>query len=621
MKHFDYKQNLDIILPLLEDLEEQLPLDKEKILKLQKTHNLPNGNMLSKTDIIAAYKGLAGSHGLKPFDIDVVRQLRMKPVRTVSGVAPVTVLTKPFPCPGNCIFCPVDVRMPKSYLASEPGAQRAENNFFDPYLQTYNRIKSLYDMGHPVDKVELIVLGGTWSTYRQDYQVWFIKECFRAMNEFKEENKDDRDRIINKYQQFHQELSEKDYPVLSADRVKNEQVFSKYQVKGDSPEKSYNQLVQELFLRPEKEVGLDQYQTASWEELEQEHQTNVENEVRCVGLVLETRPDEINAQEVVKLRRLGCTKVQIGLQSLQDEVLQKNKRGHDVAQSARAMQLLRLAGFKIHAHWMPNLYGSDVEADKQDYLKLFEDDRFKPDELKIYPCSLLESAELMNYYQQDLWQPYTHEQLLEVLSFCLAHTPPYCRLTRVVRDIPSFDIVAGNKKTNFRQIAQQELDKSGRKSDNIRAREIRHHQFNPDDVYFEIVEYQTSVSQENFLQYVVDVEVDGKMEQKLLGFLRLSLPTKDKHDMFVNSTGLQELKGAAMIREIHVYGQLVGIGQKSKDEAQHLGLGTKLIEKAKQIASQDGYASLAVISAVGTRSYYQKRGFGDESLYQVAKLK
>jgi elongator complex protein 3 len=545
----------------------------------------------------------------------------MKPVRTVSGVAPVTVLTKPFPCPGNCIFCPVDVRMPKSYLASEPGAQRAENNFFDPYLQTFNRIQALYDMGHPVDKVELIVLGGTWSTYREHYQVWFVKECFRAMNEFKQKDKDDRDKIINRYQQFQQELSEKNYPVLSADRDKNEQVFSKYQIKGDTAEKNYNQLIQRLFLKPEKEVGLDQYQSASWDELEQEHQTNVNNAVRCVGLVLETRPDEIDEQEVVKLRRLGCTKVQIGLQSLQDEVLEKNKRGHDVAQSAQALELLRLAGFKIHAHWMPNLYGSDVEADKQDYLKLFEDDRFKPDELKIYPCSLLESAELMNYYQQDLWQPYTHDQLLEVLSFCLAHTPPYCRLTRVVRDIPSFDIVAGNKKTNFRQIAQQELDKSGRKSDNIRAREIRHHQFNPDEVYFDVVEYQTSVSREMFLQYVVDVEVDGQMEQKLLGFLRLSLPNQDQHQQFIDSSGLSTLKNAAMIREIHVYGQLVGIGQQAEDEAQHLGLGTKLIEKAKQITLQDGFDHLAVISAVGTRGYYQKRGFEDQGLYQVASFK
>ncbi|MEA2056342.1 MAG: tRNA uridine(34) 5-carboxymethylaminomethyl modification radical SAM/GNAT enzyme Elp3 [Patescibacteria group bacterium] len=620
MKHFDYKQNLDLILPLLKDLQGLLPLDKHKILQLQKRHTLDNGNMLSKTDIIAAYKGLAGSHGLKEFDIDVVRQLRMKPIRTISGVAPVTVLTKPYPCPGQCIFCPVDVRMPKSYLASEPGAQRAENNFFDPYLQTYNRINTLHEMGHPIDKVELIVLGGTWSVYSTAYQIWFVKECFRAMNDFKNENKDDRANIEKIYQRFQKEISKLDYPVLSNDRSKNEQVFSKYQIHGEQTEANYNQLITDLFLKPEKEVGLTEYQTASWGQLEKEQQLNETSGARCVGLVLETRPDEVDKKEVVKLRRLGCTKVQIGLQSLQDKVLEKNKRGHDVACSAQAMELLRLAGFKIHAHWMSNLYGSDVAADKKDYLELFTRDAFKPDELKIYPCSLIESAQLMKYYKDGLWKPYSHEELLEIVTFCLTKTPPYCRLTRVIRDISSFDIVAGNKKTNFRQIAQDELEKFGLKSANIRAREIRHHQFNPKDVKLNIIEYQTTVSKEMFLQFVVEVKIEGEKEQKLLGFLRLSLPRKQEHEKFVKETGLEELTGAAMIREVHVYGQLVGLGEESDDEAQHLGLGTTLLEEAEQIAQESGYKKLAVISAIGTRKYYQKRGFEKQGLYQVTQI-
>lgn len=611
MHQFDPLKHQSIVLPLLQELEQSLPLDRDKILKLQKKHHLPNGDMLSKTDIIAAYKTLAGKHGLKPYQDKVVRQLQMKPVRTVSGVAPVTVLTKPFPCPGQCIFCPNDVRMPKSYLASEPGAQRAEHNFFDPYLQTYNRVKALYDMGHRVDKVELIVLGGSWSYYPETYQIWFIKECFRALNEFG--LKDDREQIRDYYKKIEEKISKLDIPALSEDSKVNEQLFLKYQIHGveiTSPE-TYNQIIQKLFVEPEKKVGLDKYQSADWDELKQQHQLNETADVRCVGLVLETRPDLINQKEVIKLRSFGCTKVQLGIQSLDDEVLKKNKRGHGVEESARAMNLLRRAGFKLHIHWMPNLYGSNPEKDKKDYLKLFEDERFKPDEIKIYPCSLLESAKLMQYFQQGKWRPYTHDELLDVLTFCLAHTPPYCRVTRVIRDIPSFDIVAGNKKTNFRQIAQQELEKTHQRSQNIRAREIRRHEFDPNKVFYEEIEYQTAVSTEIFMQYLAPVQTDQGEQNKLLGFLRLSLP---KQKSFV-----EELDAAVVIREVHVYGSVVGLGKNATDRAQHLGLGSKLIEKAKQRAAEENFSKIGVISAVGTREYYRERGFKDKKLYQISE--
>jgi elongator complex protein 3 len=551
--------------------------------------------------------------------------------------------------------------MPKSYLASEPGAQRAENNFFDPYLQTYNRIETLHDMGHPVDKIELIVLGGTWSSYPESYQRWFITQCFRAMNHFQNDEQDERAGIRAFYRQIQAQIKQLGLPALTDNRQQNEQIFSSYQISGERPEQNYNQLISQLFLQPEQRLGLAQKQTASWQQLEQAQQTNETSRSRCVGLVLETRPDQVDAREVRRLRRLGCTKVQIGLQSLQDSVLQKNKRGHDVERSAQALRLLRLTGFKIHAHWMPNLYGSDVAADKQDYSRLFNDERFKPDELKIYPCSLLESAELMQYYQRGQWQPYNQDELLEVLSFCLTHTPPYCRLTRVVRDIPSFDIVEGNKKTNFRQIVQQHLSATGQTSQNIRAREIRDQAFAPDQVQFEQLTYQTSVSQEYFLQYTVEVvkeKVDNEIstkhfnqtgqaglgadsgssicesrqainrhkkqtEQKLLGFLRLSLPKPEAQAQFIDQSGLKVLQSAAMIREIHVYGQMVSLGQQANGaggKAQHLGLGTKLIKKARTISREQGYQRLAVISAIGTKQYYRQRGFKDQGLYQVCVL-
>lgn len=598
---------LQLALKLLQEIERSLPLDEVKLKQLQKKHPTPDGSILSKANIIALYRQLAGKHGLQPLQKKVIAQLRMKPVRTVSGVAPVTVLTKPYPCPGQCIFCPSDVRMPKSYLASEPGAQRAEHNYFDPYLQTYNRLQALGDMGHQVSKVELIVLGGSWSVYPLPYKIWFVTQCLRALNEFGD--KDNREQVEADYQAFFKKISQLNKPALSSDSKLNEQVFSKYQPQGNQAEaKAYNCLIEELFGAVEDEVGVREYQSTGWEELSKQQEQNKQAQVRCVGLVLETRPDLINQNEVVELRRFGATKIQLGLQSLNDEVLQQNKRGHTVEQSATAINLLRQAGFKLHIHWMPNLYGSNPEQDKQDYLKLFNDESFKPDEIKIYPCSLIESAPLMRYYQDGWWQPYTHDELLDVLSFCLSHTPEYCRVTRVVRDIPSFEIVAGNKKTNFRQIAQQDMDRHGVFSANIRAREIRREQFELDRVFLDQVEYLTTVSRELFLQHVV--EIDGV--KRILGFLRLSLPQEKPF--------LPELLDCALIREVHVYGQVAGLGEKTKGKAQHLGLGTKLLEEAEKIARQAGFDRLAVISAVGTKEYYRARGFEDGELYQVKRL-
>ncbi len=545
---FDYTKQLTQVVAFFKLLESEAKLDEKKLAK-EINHLSRSGRVLARSQLIQAYRQLAGQHGLKPFSRQLVRKLQAKPVRTISGVTPVTILTKPFPCPGKCIFCPTDARMPKSYLPSEPGAQRALRNQFDPYLQTYNRLLALYQIGHDVGKVEIIVLGGTWSFYPNDYQLWFIKECFRAMNEF--DGQETQSRVL-----------------------KREEV-------------------------------------ASWNELEQAQLSNETALSRCVGLVIETRPDYLTVQEAVKLRRLGCTKVQIGVQSLCDRVLDMNKRGHSVAETAQAFRILRLVGFKIHAHWMANLYGSSVAQDKRDYLQLFTDPRFKPDELKIYPCSLIKSAQLMDYYLAGKWQPYTHLQLLSILKYVFLHTPAYCRLTRVIRDIPSPDIVVGNKKTNFRQIVDQALIQEGKKSVEIRAREIRGQAFDPQTVQLTELDYQTSVSNEYFLQYLTG-DHDGANQPKLLAFLRLSLPTQEPV--------VDELKQTAMIREVHVYGPAAQIGQRDQEKAQHTGLGTKLIDRAKELAKASGYKKLAVISAVGTREYYRKKGFQDGALYQFLEL-
>lgn len=604
----DYTEYLDQLLALLLELQSTTDLTPKKLAQVMRKHPQSDGSVFPKDMVVRAYRDLAGSRGLHPFSDTFIRQLQMKPTRTQSGVTPVTVLTKPFPCPGKCIFCPNDIRMPKSYLADEPGAQRAERNYFDPYLQTFARLQAFQNIGHAVNKVELIILGGTWSYYPEQYQIWFIKECFRALNDFSVSH-DDRPNVEKRYAEIEtrlaalRETSQKfDVPSLTNNPLKNKIEMAAYQIHGSHIDKSYNKTVSELYVGPEKLAGFDQYQQASWEELSDQQKINETALCRNVGLVIETRPDNISEAEVLRVRKLGCTKTQIGIQSLNDEVLNQNKRGHDVAATRHAFQLLRQAGFKIHAHWMPNLYGSTPAKDKQDFSLLFSDPDFKPDELKIYPCSLIESAELMQYYQDGRWQPYSEMELLDVLSFALMHTPEYCRLTRVIRDIPSTDIVAGNKKTNFREIVEKKLLELGEKSQDIRAREIKQMQVKREDLILDVVKYVTSTSTEHFLQFVTP------KERKIAGFLRLSLPTQ--------TSFVQELQDAAIIREVHVYGQVIGLGQKEKGRAQHLGLGTELMEEAKKIAAAAGFTKLAVISAVGTREYYRSRGFTDGELYQ-----
>lgn len=601
--HFDYTAHVEQLVPLLKTLETKDSLSQKEYFKLIKKYPRNNKGVFSKDQLIKAYREMAGSYGLKPYSHKLVSLIKMKPVRTVSGVTPVTVLTKPFPCPGQCIFCPNDVRMPKSYLSDEPGAQRAERNYFDPYLQTYNRLQALHNIGHPIDKVEIIILGGTWSFYPESYQIWFIYECFRAMNDFGSDC-DDRQVIEHKYQKMTEQLKQSQQYAPTNNPDLNQQQSEANVIDGRDLDKRYNQVISEMYVAPERKAGFDQYQVATWEDLETQQHKNETADSRCVGLVIETRPDNISQEEVIRIRRLGCTKTQIGVQSLQDEVLEKNNRGHTVAATRRAFALLRQAGFKIHAHWMANLYGSDVEKDKKDYLQLFKDPDFKPDELKIYPCSLISSAELMQYYQKGVWKPYDHDQLLEVVSFALSNTPEYCRLTRVIRDIPSTDIVEGNKLTNFRQIAAQEVEKSSQSQRDIRSREIRKKKVDTDDLSIKELRYKTTHSTEIFIQMVTSGD-------DLVGFLRLSLPKK--------ASFIEELGEAAIIREVHVYGPAQNIGKRGK-KAQHQGVGTQLLERAKMLASEADYQKVAVISAIGTREYYRKKGFYDGSLYQFADL-
>ena len=604
--HLDVHAHRERLLPLLRHiLEQPRRLSPREHQQLMRKHPKPDGGgFYSLANLVDAWRAFAGTDGVPQYDEAQLYKLRRKPVRSLSGVTPLTVLTKPFPCPGECIFCPNDVRMPKSYLADEPGAQRAEKNAFDPYLQTWMRLQTYRNLGHSTDKIEIIILGGTWSFYPETYQIWFVKRIFDALHDFGE-GIDLRDEVFAALREKSQFLGA---PV------------SNVALQGESLTESYNQTVSSLYaaemrrsrgMAQEIAAGMrmrslaDEY--ATWDELEHAQRQNENAPCRAVGLVIETRPDHISRDEVIRIRRLGCTKAQIGFQSLDDAVLAANKRGHDVTATRRAVRLLRMAGFKIHAHWMPNLHGSSPASDLDDYARLFEDADFRPDELKIYPCSLIESAELMRHWRAREWRPYTHDELLDLLVACFERTPEYCRLTRVVRDIPGTDIVDGNKATNFRQLVEAELARQGKRSDDIRAREIGRRSVRADDLRLDCQRYESSIGDEVFLQFIT-------AERDIAGFLRLSLPDVSHEPL------LEELSGCAMIREVHVYGLALGIGSQSNGRAQHAGLGRRLIEAAADMAREAGYARLAVISAVGTRAYYRRRGFADGALYQVRDL-
>ncbi|MDU5217009.1 MAG: tRNA uridine(34) 5-carboxymethylaminomethyl modification radical SAM/GNAT enzyme Elp3 [Atopobium sp.] len=535
-----------------------------------------------------------------------IRSVRMKPRRTASGVATITVITRPHTCSSNCIYCPCDLRMPKSYLANEPACQRAELTFFDPYVQVAARLQALHQMGHSTDKVELIVLGGTWSDYPEGYQYWFIKELFRALNEWPNSPSHIQERL-NWYTSFGLQNSEEALSSFVAEQ--QAAVFD------DTA--TYNQAFHKLYDISQPHQSAWSQMQSTYDELVEQQHVNETAAARVVGLVIETRPDTITSDNLRMFRQLGCTKIQIGIQSTRQEILDANQRQMSVAQIKRAFSLIRLYGFKIHSHLMVNLLGATPEADKQDFKTFVTDPGFLPDEIKLYPCALVSGTQLVQKYREGAWQPYAKDELVDVLVQDVLATPPYVRISRMIRDISATDILVGNKHTNLRQMVEQELaakDVASRVQE-IRFREINQQQVSAAELTLQDFAYTTAVSDEHFLQWVT-------ADNKIAGFCRLSLPHWDKLTAGACDVTANELlvqPGQAMIRELHVYGQALSLGSEGMS-AQHQGLGQKLLTKASSIAAEAGYTSLNVISSIGTRAYYRAQGFTDAGLYQQKAL-
>ena len=405
--------------------------------------------------------------------------LRVRPVRSLSGIINVSVLTKAYPCPGNCLYCPNEPGFPKSYLSGEPAAERARLLKFDPYVQTRKRLENLAAEGHDTDKVELRVIGGTWSFYPKAYQKKFIARCLKACNDF--DRKESKPRS-----------------------------------------------------------------------LETEQKKNETAKRRIVGISVETRPDYIDKKEVINLRRLGVTRVELGIQSIYDDVLELNRRGHNIAAAVAATKLLKDAGFKVSYQVMLNLYGSDADRDLEMAKVLFSNPDFCPDLLKIYPCAVLKEAPLFEVYQSGEYRPYPDKQLITVIKEVKKILPPWVRVERIIRDIPSPRITTGTKEiSNLRQMIAQDMEREGWTCQCIRCREVKSG-YDPEEKIVSVRrDYQASDGREIFLSF------ENESRTKLFSLLRLRLPNPGAKPV------LPVLKDAALIREIHTYGLQTAISEKA----------------------------------------------------------
>jgi elongator complex protein 3 len=463
---------------------------------------------------------------------DRLKMLVRKPTRTLSGVAVIAAMTSPALCPhGTCVPCPGGVlcSSAQSYTGREPAALRAAQHEFDPYRQVAARLSQLDEIGHPLDKSELIIMGGTITARPIAYQRWFIKRCLQAMN---------------------------DYPVAGAP------------------------------------AGQSLYRYQSFADVAAANEVAA---VRNIGTTFETRPDYCGPKEIENILLLGATKVELGVQSTRDDLLERMKRGHTVEDTAAANRALREAGLKVGFHMMPGLPGSSPEIDLQVFRELFSDERFRPDYLKIYPTLVVEGTELYRQYQQKEYLPLEDETAAELVSRIKEILPGYVRLQRVQRDIPASLIVAGVRKSNLRQLASQRLEARGGRCRCIRCREAGLLHVTSLDVSLKDETYRAAGADEHFLSF------EGQ-DGTLVGFLRLRLSAE------------------ARVRELHVYGPMLPIGSR-EDGWQHRGFGERLLAAAEELAADAGYGLLQITSGIGARGYYRRFGYERKGPYMAKNIR
>ncbi len=453
--------------------------------------------------------------------------------RTISGVTPVAVMTKPNGCPGQCIYCPTYATIPQSYTPESPAVLRAISCNYDAKKQIELRLRILAGMEHPTDKVELIIMGGTFPSYPVAYQYRFIKDCFDALN------------------------------------------------------------------------GIDSVN------LEEAQKINQQAKNRCVGLCIETRPDWCRQEDITRMLEFGATRIELGVQMLDDDIYKLVGRGHSVKDVVNATRLLKECGFKVHYHWMPGLPGSNPQHDLELSNMIFADARFRPDGLKLYPTMVVSGTKLEEWYREGKYKPYDDSVMVDLVTDIKASIPKYVRISRVLRDIPAKFIVGGLK-NSLRDNVQQKLKEKGINCRCIRCREFGHRIKNGwhiEEPCLARLDYEASGGQEVFLSF------EDKMET-LFGLLRLRIQDKPLHKLGCSPGKL------ALVRELHVYGPEVNLGKSPVGAIQHKGLGKHLLKEAERIAFKEfGVTVIAILSGVGARQYYsfKNMGYQLENSYMVKR--
>ncbi len=455
--------------------------------------------------------------------------------RTISVVTPVAAMTRPMKCPGQCLYCPTFANTPRSYTPESPAVFRARRCDYDPSQQVALRLHVLEEMGHPTDKVELIIMGGTFLAQPLDYQYEFIKGCYDALNE---------------------------------------------------------------------------RESAT---LEEAKRLNEAANHRCTGLCIETRPDWCREEEVERMLEFGTTRVELGVQTLDDDIYRLVRRGHLVEDVIRATSLLKEHGFKVYYHWMPGLPGSSPEQDLELSKKLFDDAHFRPDGLKLYPTMVVEGTELEKWYQEGRFIPYDFDTMVNLLVDIKAMVPRYVRISRVLRDIPP-QFITGGPKNSLRGLLRERLQERGLECQCIRCREYGHRARDGWEIgepQMVRMDYEASGGREIFLSFEDERET-------LFGLLRMRI-----QDRPVPVLGPEQEGNLAIIRELHTFGPEVPLAEQRPDAAQHKGIGRALLREAERIAAEEFRAGqMLVLSGVGAREYYRtESGYRSLGEYMVKELR
>ncbi|MFC6824859.1 tRNA uridine(34) 5-carboxymethylaminomethyl modification radical SAM/GNAT enzyme Elp3 [Halopelagius fulvigenes] len=501
---------------------------------------------------------------------EVKEVVMRKPVRTASGVSPVAIMTSPHMCPhGKCLYCPggpaSEFSSSQSYTGHEPAAARGVQNDYDPYGQVTLRLEQLRNIGHPVDKVELILMGGTMTARSHDYQEWFVKRALEAMN---------------------------DYDLDSEPNPAEDRSF-----KPDPEEVEFKYL----------------------EDVIAENETA---DVRNIGTTFETKPDWCDPEQIDRMLDLGATKVEVGVQTTYERINREMHRGHGVQASIDANRRLRDAAFKVGFHMMPGQPGMTKEMILEDFRQIFENEDYRPDYLKIYPTLVVRGTRIYDQWRRDEFEPLGNEEAAEIVAEVMGMIPKYTRLQRVQRDIPADFIDAGVWKSNLRQLAEQKAEEKGIEITDIRSREVGMNEADPDpeNVELDVMTYEVAGGTEHFLSF------EDRRQDLLVGFCRLRFPNVSASGASGGSSDAsdgdpvrRELENAALVRELHVYGSEVGIG--GEGDWQHKGYGRKLVERAEEMARDAGYDKLSIISGIGVREYYKnKLGYHQDGPYVSKRL-